>query len=39
MHPTTEPAIGPGNDVFAADDRRIAEGAVGDQLRVGRSSF
>ena len=34
MDPAAEAAIRAGNDVFAADDRRVPQNAVGDELRV-----
>jgi hypothetical protein len=34
MDPAAEAAIRAGNDVFAADDHRLPQNAVGDELRV-----
>jgi hypothetical protein len=34
-----EAAIGAGNDVLAADDRDVAQDAVGDELRLARRQF
>ena len=34
MDPAAEAAIGAGNDVLTADDRGVAQDAVGDELRV-----
>jgi hypothetical protein len=34
VDPAAEAAIRGGNDVFAADDRRVAQDAVGDELRM-----
>ena len=34
MDPAAEAAIRAGNDVLAADDRGVAQNAVGDELRV-----
>ena len=34
MDPAAEAAIRAGNDVFAADDRRVPQNAVGDELKL-----